>query len=94
MAGLKGFGMNVIESHPGSHQSAKTTDQLSYLLIMPVWGDHHTGLFLRYCIPFLLTDGNVGAFADRRLRVRVMSRRVDLDRMKKGRQLSRSCRSR
>ena len=75
--------MNVIESHPGSHQSAKTTDQLSYVLIMPVWGDHHTGLFLRYCIPFLLTDGNVGAFADRSLRVRVMSRRVDLDRMKK-----------
>lgn len=55
---------------------------LRYVLIMPVWGDHHTGLFLRYFIPFLMTDGNVGAFPDRSLRVHVTSRRADLARMR------------
>lgn len=55
--------------------------KLNYVLIMPVWGEHHTGLFLSYCLPFLLTDGNVGAFADRQLRVCVMSRRADFARM-------------
>ena len=55
---------------------------LHFALIVPVWGDHHTGLFLRYCVPFLLTDGNVGAFADSSLQIHVVSRRVDIDRMR------------
>lgn len=75
--------MNVMKGHPDARTSATIIGRLSYVLIMPVWGDHHTGLFLRYCVPFLLTDGNVGAFADRRLQVRVMSRRADLERMRK-----------
>jgi hypothetical protein len=49
---------------------------------MPVWGEHHTELFLRYCIPFLLSAGNVGSFPDRRLQVQVTSRRVDFARMR------------
>jgi hypothetical protein len=55
---------------------------LKYVLIVPVWGSHHTGLFLRFCIPFLLTDGNVGAFPNRRLRVCVLSTRTDFARMR------------
>jgi hypothetical protein len=51
---------------------------LQYVLIMPVWGEHHTQLFLRYCIPFLLTQGNIGSFPDRELQVHVTSRRADL----------------
>jgi hypothetical protein len=65
-----------IEAPPG-----KPTQNLRYVLIIPVWGDHHTTLFLRYCIPFLLTDGNVGAFPDRRLQVHIASRRSDFVRM-------------
>jgi hypothetical protein len=61
--------------------SRKTAKHLRYVLIIPVWGDHHTGLFLRYCIPFLLTDGNVGAFPDRGLQVQIASRRSDLAQM-------------
>jgi hypothetical protein len=49
---------------------------------MPVWGDHHTELFLEYCIPFLLTEGNIGSFPDRRLQVHVASRRADFARMR------------
>jgi hypothetical protein len=56
--------------------------KLRYTLIIPVWGDHHTRLFLRYCIPFLFTDGNIGAFGGRQLRVHVLSRRVDFALMK------------
>lgn len=50
---------------------------------MPVWGEHHTRLFLRYCIPFLLTEGNIGAFPNRGLQVVVMSCRADIARMRK-----------
>jgi hypothetical protein len=63
-------------------RSATDAGGLQYVLIMPVWGDHHTGLFLRYCIPFLLTQGNIGAFPDKRLQVHVASRRVDFVRMR------------
>jgi hypothetical protein len=56
--------------------------ELRYMLIMPVWGDHHIDLFLRYCIPFLLTDGNVGAFPGSQLQVHVVSRRADFARMR------------
>lgn len=63
--------------------AGKPIRHLQYVLIVPVWGDHHTALFLRYCIPFLLTDGNVGAFPDRRLQVHVASRRSDFVRMHK-----------
>ena len=63
--------------------SAKPIRHLQYVLIVPVWGDHHTALFLRYCIPFLLTEGNIGAFADRQLQVHVASRRSDFVRMHK-----------
>src|SRR3954469_7776543 len=55
---------------------------LQYVLIMPVWGDHHTELFLEYCIPFLLTEGNIGSFPDRRLQVHIASRRTDFVRMR------------
>ncbi|MET0709958.1 MAG: hypothetical protein ABWY82_24405, partial [Tardiphaga sp.] len=55
---------------------------LQYVLIMPVWGDHHTELFVRYCIPFLLSEGNVGSFPDRQLQVHVTSRRADFARMR------------
>src|SRR5690349_18661990 len=56
---------------------------LQYVLIMPVWGEHHTELFLRYCIPFLLTEGNIGSFPDRQLQVHVTSRRADFARMRR-----------
>ncbi len=49
---------------------------------MPVWGDHHVGVFLRYCLPFLLTEGNMGAFPGRRLQVHVTSTRADFVRMR------------
>jgi hypothetical protein len=61
--------------------SGKPTQHLGYVLIVPVWGDHHTDLFLRYCIPFLLTDGNIGAFPNRKLKVHIASRRSDFARM-------------
>jgi hypothetical protein len=64
-------------------KAALTVNNLNYVVIMPVWGDHHTGLFLRFCVPFLLTDGNVGAFPNRRLRIIMMSTRADFVRMKK-----------
>jgi hypothetical protein len=56
--------------------------KLKYVIIVPVWGPHHTGLFLRFCIQFLLTDGNVGAFPNRALQVVVMSTRADFARMR------------
>lgn len=56
--------------------------KLRYVLIMPVWGDHHTGLFLRYCVPFLHTEGNVGAFGAPKLQVQIFSRRSDIARMR------------
>jgi hypothetical protein len=56
---------------------------LQYVLIMPVWGEHHSDLFLRYCIPFLLTEGNIGTFPDRQLQMHVTSRRADLARMRR-----------
>jgi hypothetical protein len=68
----------VSESVPASF----SPDKLRYVLVMPVWGEHHTGLFLRYCLPFLLTDGNIGAFPDRGLQVYLTSRRVDFARMR------------
>ena len=64
-------------------------DKLRYALVMPVWGEHHTGLFLRYCVPFLLTDGNIGAFPDRELQVYLTSRRVDFARMRQDRNYQR-----
>ena len=64
-------------------------DKLRYVLVMPVWGEHHTGLFLRYCVPFLLTDGNIGAFPDRELQVYLTSRRVDFARMRQDRNYQR-----
>jgi hypothetical protein len=68
-------------ARPIGWPQARPARQLHYVLIVPVWGDHHTNLFLRYCIPFLLTDGNIGAFSDRRLKVHVASRRSDFVRM-------------
>jgi len=59
----------------------KIAGDLHYVLIVPVWGAHHTNLFVRYCIPFLLTDGNIGAFPNRRLQVHIASRRSDFVRM-------------
>jgi len=56
--------------------------RLTYVLVMPVWGDHHTNLFLALLIPFLMTEGNVGAFPDRGLRVHVTSQRADFARMR------------
>ena len=56
---------------------------LHYVLIMPVWGDHHAELFLRYCIPFLLTEGNIGSFPERQLQVHVTSRQTDFARMRR-----------
>jgi hypothetical protein len=56
---------------------------LQYMLIIPVWGEYHTGLFLQYCIPFLLTDGNIGSFPDRQLQVHVTSRRADFAHMRR-----------
>ena len=72
------------ECRPGvEHNSASSSPStLQYVLIMPVWGDHHTELFLRYCIPFLLSEGNVGSFPDRQLQVHVASRRADFARMR------------
>jgi hypothetical protein len=64
-------------------------DKFRYVLVMPVWGEHHTGLFLRYCVPFLLTDGNIGAFPDRELQVYLTSRRVDFARMRQDRNYQR-----
>jgi hypothetical protein len=64
-------------------------DKFRYVLVMPVWGEHHTGLFLRYCVPFLLTDGNIGAFPDRGLQVYLASRRVDFARMRQDRSYQR-----
>jgi hypothetical protein len=61
---------------------ATSVENLEYVLILPVWGDHHTTMLLRYCIPFLFTDGNIGAFPDQGLRVEIASRRVDFDRMR------------
>src|SRR5690242_18455005 len=64
-------------------QSVSEPAGLQYVLIMPVWGEHHSELFLRYCIPFLLTEGNIGSFPDRQLQVHVTSRRADLARMRR-----------
>jgi hypothetical protein len=64
-------------------------DKFCYALVMPVWGEHHTGLFLRYCVHFLLTDGNIGAFPDRELQVYLTSRRVDFARMRQDRSYQR-----
>jgi hypothetical protein len=67
-----------LQSEQGCSSSRR---ELRYVLIVPVWGDHHTTLFLRYFIPFLLTEGNIGVFAKRRLEVHVASRRSDFARM-------------
>jgi hypothetical protein len=69
----------IIESGP---PRASSTAALQYVLIMPVWGEHHTELFLQYCIPFLLSCGNVGSFPHRQLQVHVTSRRADFARMR------------
>jgi hypothetical protein len=64
-------------------------ERFHYVLVMPVWGDHHTGLLLRYCVPFLLTNGNIGAFPDRQLQVYLTSRRADFARMRQDRSYQR-----
>jgi hypothetical protein len=68
---------------PRESAPVKVTSHLRYVLVVPVWGAHHTTLFLRYCIPFLLADGNIGAFPNRRLQVHIASRRLDFVRMHK-----------
>src|SRR5438132_10632791 len=70
--------ISVTERKPVSAAPA----DLRYVLIMPVWGDLHVGLFLHYCIPFLLTDGNIGAFPERQLQVHVTSTKSDFARMR------------
>ena len=40
------------------------------------------GLFLRYCLPFLLTEGNIGAFHGRCLQFQITSTRADFVRMR------------
>jgi hypothetical protein len=69
---------------PGAPVSPAPVPQsgLTYVLIMPVWEDHHTGLFLRFGIPFLLAASNIGSFPNRSLKVHVMSRRADFERMR------------
>src|SRR5205823_8793925 len=52
---------------------------------------HHTDLFLRYCIPFLLTQGNIGSFPERQLQVYVASRRADFTRMRQHPTYARLC---
>src|SRR4051794_15100319 len=66
----------------GRDPAVSSPATLQYVLIMPVWGEHHTELFLRYCLPFLLSEGNVGSFPDRQLQVHVASRRADFARMR------------
>ena len=50
-----------------------------FALIVPVWGKHHTDLFTRYCLPSLLTPGNLGALKKKGGKLFIVSTQADLE---------------
>lgn len=61
----------------------ESSDRLQYAIIVPFWGEEFRRLFLAYCVPFLLTEGNVGHFNRKNLSIYIVTRAEDLDEMHK-----------